>query len=158
MDPGADCPVQCVDVRVRGDLGGLAARPGHGRGGGGAGDVARGRSAALVGGDAAGCELSGRLVDVEGALLATHGPGADAEEVVRRLAVPAVAAQLAEIGVPDPTALPTVAGEQLRMRLGPGPVVTDDDPRIEQFAASLPETGGGTDGAGLVFARAMWGP
>lgn len=98
-----------------------------------------------------------RILDVEGALLATNGPGADEAEIGRRLAVRGVADQLADIGAGDPRTLPTVAGEVLRQRLGPGPIVTDDDPRIEQFAAGLPEFGAGTDSAGLVFARRVWG-
>ncbi len=98
-----------------------------------------------------------RILDVEGALLATNGPGADDAEVARRLSVTGVADQLAEIGVRDPRKLPTRAGAALSRLLGPGPIVTDDDPRIEQFGAWLPEAGGGTDSAGFDFAQAVWG-
>lgn len=98
-----------------------------------------------------------RILDVEGALLATNGPGADDAEVARRLSVAAVAGQLAEIGVNDPRTLPKLAGSALSRLLGPGPIVTDDDPRIEQFGAWLPESGAGTDSAGFAFAQAVWG-
>ena len=75
------------------------------------------------------------LNPVEGALIATKGPRATDATIVRRAGARDVADQLRAIGVADPLALPRVA---LLGTLGTGPVLTDDRPRVEYFAANLP--------------------
>lgn len=71
----------------------------------------------------------------EGALLAVRGEGATEAQYAERLMIPAVRAQLASIGVPDPRTLPSAGA--LGRRVGAGVTVTDDRPRIEHFAADL---------------------
>lgn len=97
-----------------------------------------------------------KIADVEAALVATNGAGADLATVHARLAAAGVAAHMAEIGVADPLALPTIGADRLAQALGDGPLVTDDDPRIEQFAAGLPAENQSTDRAGLAFMAGMW--
>ncbi len=71
----------------------------------------------------------------EGALLAVKGAGAPPTLRAERARRAGIAEQLRGIGVPDPERLPGAGG--LLERLGEGPVVTDDHPRIEHFAADL---------------------
>lgn len=100
----------------------------------------------------------GALIEIqhnEAALVATLGVGAPLTEQLRRAAQPAVASQLAAVRVTDVQALPIVAGAALLRALGPGPVVSDDDPRIEQFAAGLAESATSTDAAGQAFLDAL---
>ncbi len=102
----------------------------------------------------------GALLEIqhnEAALVATVGPGAPLAEQLRRAALSAVAAQLAAVGVSDVQALPTLAGAALRQALGPGPLVSDDDPRIEQFAAGLGQSATSTDAAGQAFLDGVLG-
>ena len=102
----------------------------------------------------------GALLEIqhnEAALLATAGQSAAVAEQVRRAALPHIAGQLAAVGVADARKLPQVHGMALRQALGPGPIVTDDDPRIEQFAAGLADTATSTDAAGQLFLDAMLG-
>lgn len=78
----------------------------------------------------------GRLIRIkenEAALVA----GGDWTHAAARAAAPAVAEHLRGIGVADPQALPAASGPALRAAIGPGPVVTDDHPRVEHFAAGL---------------------
>lgn len=102
----------------------------------------------------------GALIEIqhnEAALVATVGAGAPLAEQLQRAALPAVANQMAAVGVTDVQALPTLTGVALAQALGPGAVVSDDDPRIEQFAAGLAETSTSTDAAGQAFLDAVLG-
>ena len=71
----------------------------------------------------------------EGALIAIRGEGATDAAYDARLQAPRVASQLRSIGVPDPRQLP--GSGHLAARVGPGPLVTDNRPRIEYFATHL---------------------
>jgi hypothetical protein len=64
---------------------------------------------------------------------------------------------LSALGLSAPLSLPRIAGASLRAALGTGPIVTDDRPRIEHFAAGLPREGGSTDGMGAAFMHEMFG-
>jgi spermidine synthase len=100
------------------------------------------------------------LHPMEAALLATRGTGADRDEIARRATDPRVSSHLEEIGVEDPGALPVATAADASRVTGPGPVVTDDHPRIEHFGALLgPDTDAREDallGAGEDFARALF--
>ena len=73
----------------------------------------------------------------DAALVGLAGEGASAEESARRLARHAVATHLSEIGAPNPLDLPRTEGSRALELIGPGPLVTDDHPRIEHFATDL---------------------
>ncbi|MSQ84758.1 MAG: hypothetical protein EXR77_18115 [Myxococcales bacterium] len=92
-----------------------------------------------------------QVLDVEAALVAVRGDGADAASVAQRQLAPLVAEHLRSVGVADVRKLPTMQGDKLRSWLGTGPIVTDDDPRIEQFAASLAANATDTDEASKQF-------
>jgi spermidine synthase len=92
----------------------------------------------------------------EAALLGSPGPLVlDAARLRGRLAVPAVAAGLGDIGFPagkadallaEIAALSPLQGADLARFVGPGPVVTDDRPLAESFAAVLGEDAGAPAG------------
>jgi spermidine synthase len=96
---------------------------------------------------------------VEAALIGLQGQGASAATSNARLREPAVAEQLAELEIADPLRLPQIRGAALRAALGPGPIVTDDLPRIEHFAARLPAHTAaiGTDQEGQAFLDQLLG-
>ncbi|HKP59493.1 MAG TPA: fused MFS/spermidine synthase [Polyangiales bacterium] len=99
------------------------------------------------------------IQEVEAALIGIKGEGADAATIAARMAQPAVAEQLRALAVTPPLALPVLSGEALRAALGDGPIVSDDQPRIEHFAAGLPrESKSSTDNAGQLFLREILGP
>ncbi len=87
------------------------------------------------------------LTDEEAALIGGPSPfRPDLDRVRARLANPAVAAGLRQIGVRGATpealaldllTLSPVHGATLRALAGPGPLITDDRPMIEQFAVML---------------------
>ena len=78
------------------------------------------------------------LHPLEAALIGIKGRGASRREALARIREPKVADHLRSIKVPDPLKLLRRRGAGLRKGIGPGPVVTDDHPRIEYFAARLP--------------------
>jgi len=90
----------------------------------------------------------------EAALVGSPGPLVlDAARLRDRLGVPAVASSLASVGFSDAgveaqlaeiVALAPLHGRALARFVGPGPVVTDDRPLAESFAAVL--SGGQSDG------------
>ena len=98
-----------------------------------------------------------RIKDNEAALLGIAGDGASADEMARRASEVAVAEHLASVGVADPAALARASGAALVAALGPGPLVTDDHPRVEHFAADLGWDGPGDDEARRRFAVAIFG-
>lgn len=94
------------------------------------------------------------LNDAEAALLAA-GP-IDLARIERRLGQPGIAGALAELGF-DTSSEPSLAaqllalslakGSALRRAMGPGPVITDDRPLVEQFAITLSRGGQSTEQA-----------
>jgi spermidine synthase len=94
---------------------------------------------------------------VEAALVAVRGVGADDQVIAARLAQPGVAEQLAALAIPTPLALPKISGAALRAALGRGPIVSDDHPRIEHFAAGLAAHGSATDAEGQAFLDQLLG-
>ncbi len=97
-----------------------------------------------------------KIEAVEAALLGTKGAGADAATIAHRVDAPGVRDHLRELSPAAPLALPCIARDALRQALGNGPMVTDDHPRIEYFAAGLPPGGESTDRAGEAFMNAMF--
>lgn len=97
------------------------------------------------------------IQEVEAALIGIKGEGADAATIAARMAQPKVAEHLRALDVSPPLSLPLISGEALRAALGEGPIVSDDHPRIEHFAAGLPSEGPGTDHAGQAFLDQLLG-
>ena len=95
-----------------------------------------------------------RIKDNEAALVA----GGSEHLIAARAAQPAVAQHLSEIGAPDPAALPRRSGAALIARIGPGPVVTDDHPRVEHFAAGLSWQAGDDVSERWRFVSMIFGP
>jgi spermidine synthase len=91
------------------------------------------------------------IQEIEAALIGVKGQGADAATIAARMAESGVAEQLRALNVLPPLSLPTLSAAALRAALGEGPIVSDDHPRIEHFAAGLPSEGPGTDRAGQAF-------
>jgi spermidine synthase len=94
---------------------------------------------------------------VEAALIGLNGEGAPEATRLQRMLQPGVAQHLSELGIRDPWQLPKIEGPALVQALGPGPIVTDDHPRIEHFAAGLPEHGTSTDLGGQAFLDQLLG-
>jgi len=102
------------------------------------------------------------LTHDEAAVIARKdGRGFSSATLAAGVAVPAVTQDLASLGF-DPTrlagsvlALGVAQGEALRALVGDGPVVEDDLPRIEHFAAGLGVRSAATDDGRLSLLRAI---
>lgn len=94
----------------------------------------------------------------EGGLIATRGEGAGSKVIAERLAAAPVREHLQPLGVNTLESLRTIRGDALRRALGPGPVVTDDHPRIEHFAANLGHEARDTERDAETFMTSLLGP
>ncbi len=102
-----------------------------------------------------------RLIEIhhlEAALVATKGPGAKQRVISKRANIKPVGDQLSSLGIDDVLALPSADGDNVIAAIGPGPVVTDDHPRIEYFASGLDsESSKNTDIDGSTFLSKVLG-